>query len=218
MRFGLRTVVAFAGRAEGQRDRPSLWLCRCDCGTEQVLTATTLQKCAARNGGCGCIQRARANGANFTHGHAVHGKVSRTYRIWANMLNRCRNDSLPCWKDYGGRGVSVCARWLIFENFLADMGEAPEGRSLDRYPDQAGNYEPANCRWATRREQRINSRNVRLIEINGETLSATDWALRLGMSPPLVIARLCRGWSERKALFTPPRRPRALRPANAVSA
>lgn len=87
-----------------------------------------------------------------------HGMSStRTYRSWQKMLARCRNPNSSAWKDYGGRGIAVCERWHSFTNFLADMGERPEGRSLDRI-DVDGNYEPDNCRWATPREQRNNIR------------------------------------------------------------
>jgi hypothetical protein len=96
------------------------------------------------------------NPALVTHGHARIGAQSRTYRSWAMMLSRCRNSKDVSYQYYGGRGLKVCSRWESFENFLKDMGERPKGRTIDRYPDKNGNYEPGNCRWATPSQQSSN--------------------------------------------------------------
>lgn len=99
---------------------------------------------------------------NTRHGHGASraGKRTPTYVSWNNMIQRATNPRHPAWKNYGGRGITVCARWRDFANFLADMGERPEGLSLDRI-DNDGDYQPSNCRWATRAQQRLNQRNVR---------------------------------------------------------
>lgn len=91
------------------------------------------------------------------HGHASYGKASRTYKSWRAMLDRCTNPNKDNYAQYGGRGIKVCANWTFFDNFLADMGERPEGRTLDRI-DTDGNYEPENCRWATLAAQQRNKR------------------------------------------------------------
>ena len=95
---------------------------------------------------------------NYKHGHrSKYGKTSPTYNSWRDMKTRCLNSNCPDYKNYGGRGIKVCERWMDFTNFLADMGEKPEGLTLDRINND-GNYEPGNCRWATWKEQRRNQR------------------------------------------------------------
>ena len=118
--------------------------------------------------GCMCIwcrsnrSRAAQSAAKTTHGHTGgrNGKASPTYGSWANMLTRCYNRERPQWKDYGGRGITVCDRWReSFENFLADMGERPDGMWLDRINND-GQYEPGNCQWSTPKEQNNNRRKL----------------------------------------------------------
>ena len=95
-----------------------------------------------------------------THGYSR----SSTYKTWEAMLTRCNNADQKTFAAYGARGITVCKRWLKFENFLADMGERPSGKTIDRYPDKNGNYEPTNCRWATQIEQCRNRNTCRTVE------------------------------------------------------
>lgn len=135
------------------------------------------------------------------HGHGWP-KKSRTYLSWQEMKRRCRNPKAPWFELYGGRGISVCERWDKFENFLADMGERPDGRTLERI-ESNGNYEPGNCRWATPGEQNRNtSRNI-WVDVDGERLCVRDWATRLGLSWASVRGRLRRGWDPVRAVTEP---------------
>jgi hypothetical protein len=104
---------------------------------------------------------------------------------------------------YGGRGIKVCDRWQKFENFFADMGHPPEGKSLDRYPDKNGNYEPSNCRWATKEQQSRNRRDNRLLTHAGETLCSEAWSRRVGISRAGLMRRIdILKWPLEKALTT----------------
>ena len=138
------------------------------------------------------------------HGHASNGKCSPTYRSWQAMRNRCENKNRQEYPRYGGRGITVCARWQVFENFLADMGERPPNTSLDRI-DNCGNYYPANCRWATTKEQNCNRRSNKFHEMDGRRMILEDWARATGISPTTINDRLRRGWSLCEALTRPAR-------------
>ena len=118
------------------------------------------------------------------------------------MKRRCLNPNYSQYKDYGGRGIIICERWLVFENFLADMGERPRGATLERVRNEAG-YEPGNCRWATRQEQNRNSRHNRLISFNGITQPLVWWAEQTGNSYEALINRLRRNWPLARVLSPP---------------
>jgi hypothetical protein len=162
-RFGRLLVVASFGTAKNSGGQHvSAWLCRCDCSSEIIIRGYSLRGGYTKS--CGClnnelsIQRARERAK---HGHARPHMITRTYTSWMAMHERCRNPKHRAWKHYGGRGIRVCERWSGdhgFENFLLDLQVRPAGKSLDRFPNNDGNYEPGNTRWATPKQQRWNQR------------------------------------------------------------
>lgn len=131
-----------------------------------------------------------------------HGKRnSRVYRIWTAMMTRCTNPKSERWEAYGAKGVLVCESWRNFRNFYADMGDPPPGMSIDRI-DVLGNYEPANCRWATARQQAMNTRHALYIEHHGLRLRPEEWSARLGIPVSRIYGRRCRyGNDPSKVLF-----------------
>jgi hypothetical protein len=152
-RFFRLTVIAFAG---ADQRRNVCWLCRCDCGAEKVVRGTDLR--SGHSFSCGCWKRVCATLLNLSHAHRRAGSRSREYYSWSAMIARCANPKNISFKNYGGRGIAVCSRWLQFENFLADMGRKPSPDLTLERRDNAGNYEPLNCYWATRSEQNTNQR------------------------------------------------------------
>lgn len=147
--------------------------------------------------------------STLRHGHARHeGGVFRpspTYKSWRSMIDRCKANH-NSHADYFDAGVTVCDRWLMFDYFLEDMGERPSrAHSLDRWPNQCGNYEPGNCRWATATEQARNRKSNVMLEHDGVTLAVAEWGDRVGIAARILQQRLRRGWSAAKALTTPTR-------------
>jgi len=173
--------------------------CACSCGGFAIASGTSLRRKEKRS--CGCLSRERMHTRNTTHGMTY----TRAFRTWKGMLDRCLNVHGKDFARYGGRGVTVCERWRSFEAFHADMGDPPQGLSLDRYPDNNGPYAPENCRWATVMEQSNNRRSNRLLTFNGATLSALQWARAKGITYATLLGRLNRGWDLDKALHTPVR-------------
>lgn len=124
-----------------------------------------------------------------THGHSTNGSTSTTYNSWMNMRQRCSDPNCPKYPRYGGRGIRVCARWQRFENFLADMGEKPEGLTIGR-KDNDGDYTPDNCRWEVAEQQANNKSNSRLFEKDGKTQTITQWSRELGVSVRALYYRI----------------------------
>ena len=192
---------------ERQRGKRSAihWLCICDCGNKSVVHQSNLRSGCSQS--CGCLQSERTSAACRKHGEAGHGGGagrSLEYNSWASMINRCCNPLTPAYQDYGARGITVCGRWKnSFEAFLDDMGRRPSPRySIGRLDNNSG-YGPDNCEWQTQAQQNRNTRRTKLITYNGESLVATDWAAKTGLSFDTIRDRLRRGWPVEKTLTTP---------------
>lgn len=192
-KFGRLRVLKRAGT---YKSGDALWDCACDCGASKTAQGSALRKGLIKS--CGCLQKETRSSNNRTHG------MSNTalYRLWAGMVQRCTNPNATNYANYGGRGVTVCKRWLAFLNFKADMGDRPSGTSIERRNNSRG-YSPSNCYWATRKEQNSNKRNNRLLTVGKETMPLTHWATRLGIRHATLRERLDRGWSIERACTTP---------------
>lgn len=201
-KFHRWTVIKFAGR---DKNRESKWECVCDCGNRKQVKGRSLRTGWSKS--CGCLRLEAVLKANKARVYkTTHGKTSsKEYKIWSNMLNRCRNKKSASYKDYGGRGIRVHKRWQKFENFLEDMGEVPAANmSLDRI-DNDGDYAPKNCKWSNSLEQANNRRNNIYVTVDGKTRSLSEWSRINKINCGTITSRVNSGWDLVRAVTTPSR-------------
>jgi len=192
MRIGHLFVRAYIGKSAAGRHR---WFCICDCGRGCTRFSRNLSHVSKSLVSCGCKKAAH----NRTHGYSSDSADEggrRTYRIWMAMRSRCNNPKNVRFEKYGGRGIAVCERWNNFNLFLTDMGKCPDGLSIDRYPNKDGDYEPGNCRWATKYEQARNTsytkldedlvKHLRKLVSGGSSVKEAHRSLSIDVSYPAV--------------------------------
>lgn len=194
--FGRVTVIRFVGRTIPRNNKPRYyWEVRCLCGNVYLACAGNLRNGHATS--CGC-----KNTENITR-HGLH--KDPLYGIWATMKQRCGNPLDAAYDLYGGRGITVCDRWLDFINFYDDMSPRPRGGTLERNNNDQG-YSPENCRWATSEEQSSNRSVNRILTLNGIAKTITQWGKLYGISVWAISGRIKRRWSIERAITTPPKR------------
>lgn len=185
-----------------------LWLCQCDCGEEKIVQSGHLKSGHTKS--CGCLRKnttKRTGLSNIKHGHAQNEELSRTYTSWKNMKSRCTNPSNPNYKNYGGRGITICYRWRnSFPNFLQDMGERPSRLTIERIKNKLGYYKN-NCRWATKKEQNRNKRSNLFLTYKGKIQLVIDWVKEYNIPYSTLCNRLYKlNWPIEKALTIPIRK------------
>ena len=193
--FGRLTVLAFSHK---DKWRKNYWLCLCSCGKKVIVAERSLLTGNTKS--CGCYRKQYS-----ILKHLIHGRQgTRLYAIWQNMKNRCRNTKVPAYKDYGGRGITVCDEWLDFTCFMdwALNNGYDDSLSLDRINNNAG-YKPSNCRWVTQKEQARNTRANVLITYKCDTLCVVAMAEKYNVNPKLLYGRLEKGWPVDRAIEEP---------------
>lgn len=229
-RFIRLVILSYSGFRSGNHDMRYHYVeAQCDCGNKKVISASHLKSGDIKS--CGCLHREIIKTNNVKHNHAnpsLRG-VTPTYRSWAGMRSRCHSPTNKKFYRYGARGIKVCFGWFHFSNFLADMGERPIGKTIDRIGND-GHYScgdceecrlrewPANCHWGTPIEQANNQSTNKKLVFKGELLCVTEIERRLGWGSDSLAARLRAGWTEEEALNTPLRkRPSQSRTAPAIT-
>ena len=196
-RFGQLAVLHYSHTS---KTRKAWWVCICACGNTAVVQGMRLR--SGHTSSCGCL-KGHSEGSR----RKVHGAVGTpTYKSWDSAKQRCFNPNDDHFARYGGAGITMCERWRqSFPAFLKDMGERPEGTTLDRYPDPLGDYKPGNCRWATPKQQSNNRSSNRLVNVAGEAFTVAE-AIDYFRSPnpQAVYDRLRAGWGSEAAVLAAP--------------
>lgn len=195
-RYGLLVVVSRSENVVRGGHSKTAWHCKCDCGKSAVRIGNYLQCGKATS--CGCATSDLLAKHATTHGYCsrIKGR-SGEYGVWNQMIQRCYNQKQKKYASYGARGIQVCNRWRGkggFANFIADMGPRPTDlHTLDRINND-GNYEPENCRWATKSEQARNRRSSRIIAFNGQSMTVAEWSEKTGVARHNIHARIKYGY------------------------
>lgn len=199
-RYGRLVVV---GEAERTHKGRAQWACLCDCGETKIVTSENLRRGSTQSCGCLGAEQRIANGKRSAKPYS-RSAMPLERKTWEMMLARCYDPKHKAYHRYGGRGVFVCDRWReSFPAFVGDMGARPSTyTTLDR-KDNDGHYSPENCRWSTRGEQANNRSDNRRLVFNGDNLTLTQWAVKVGLSRACLAGRLRRGWSVHDTLTTP---------------
>lgn len=192
-RFGRLVALHDVGRIKKNR----IWMFLCDCGNHTIAPASAVS--SGNTSSCGCLKKESAKRKFTKHGAKANRKPTPEYVSWSLMKDRCSNPKNASYSYYGGRGISVCERWKNFQLFLDDMGERPPATTLDRI-DPNGNYEPNNCRWATRKEQARNRSFCKTVEWEGQQRLLWQLAEEHEIDLNIVHQRLHRGWDLGRAI------------------
>ena len=190
-KFNRLTAVRF----DHISNKRQFWLFKCDCGKEKIINASNARRGLTKSCGCLLEEHLSKGISNFKNGMSG----TKIYGTWYNMKARCLNKNDPSYKNYGGRGITVCKEWMKFENFYRNMGDKPKKLSLDRINNN-GNYCKKNCKWSTLSEQQNNTRRNHLLIFQGKTQTMAQWAKELNIDYNTLFNRLKKGWSIEKIL------------------
>lgn len=211
--FGRLTVIEFGGILS---KNIAAWKCKCECGNEKIIRGTDLRRGATVS--CGCFGASQRGLSVLKHGEATPYKtVTQEYRTWLAIKRRTGNPKNPDFPNYGGRGIRISEEWAhSFPTFLADMGRAPVGHSIDRI-NSNGDYEKSNCRWATTKQQMNNKRNNVALTYKGKTQNATQWGEELGIASNTIRLRHRKGLPIEEVLSCTGLRGKKLKPRSLCS-
>lgn len=192
LKCGALTVI---NRSGSNKRGEIIWLCKCVCGSKREFRGPLLRNGTATN--CGCMGRVKGK-----HGHAKKDSETETYQSWLHMRQRCNNQNNDSYEQYGGRGITICSSWDSFEKFLSDMGERPNGTTLERVDNEKG-YSRSNCQWSDKKSQQRNRRSNHIIKTKRGEMCISEAAELYGINQSVLGARIRRGWDVEIALTSP---------------